>query len=378
MKARPSEEKMWHCVVLGPRYSFATQSLCMIFVNFRPWNFMVQAGQKRKRICGHPCNAPQMWYDSDLGFFLLELKAEMRLMNLDEFGIWQLWPVSCFLRLGQGPYSLRDPQVARAGPADSAEKALSGKSWGTSEATGTVDQTRAKVQGFCLDVFPECVARVPVSLWGPGSWKCVSLDVVPPFATVRNRSREVAMAVPLQRLRKPAARLGEVFFLRTKWAKGVWGQSWQNPRFWSIFVGHVPDGNWVTVGYRFPHARSKGIAWKGPWRYNLGGDIETGIEWGQRQRHCLERWIRWELNGYFSVCLSLTLPAVSVGLRCGTIMVARIRRNFCQYTDVKLGSFGRGDENMKWGWSVRYRDWNRMEWSEARGNGILLGKVETQ
>ena len=59
-------------------------------------------------------------------------------------------------------------------------------------------------------------------------------------------------------------------------------------------------------------------------------------------------------------------------------MVARIRRNFCQYTDVKLGSFGRGDENMKWGWSVRYRDWNRMEWTEARGNGILLGKVETQ
>jgi hypothetical protein len=157
-----------------------------------------------------------MWYDSDLGFFLLELKAEMRLMNLDEFGIWQLWPVSCFLRLGQGPYSLRDPQVARAGPADSAEKALSGKSWGTSEATGTVDQTRAKVQGFCLDVFPECVARVPVSLWGPGSWKCVSLDVVPPFATVLNRSREVAMAVPLQRLRKPAARLGEVFFFANK------------------------------------------------------------------------------------------------------------------------------------------------------------------
>ena len=102
-------------------------------------------------------------------------------------------------------------------------------------------------------------------------------------------------------------------------------------------------------------------------------DVETGIEWNrmrpERQRHCLERW---ELNGYFSLCLSLTLPGVSVGLeeisvsvgceirklgkggrkyaslfdsstpicgnpmatsrlRCGTIMVARIRRKFCQY-----------------------------------------------
>ena len=36
-------------------------------------------------------------------------------------------------------------------------------------------------------------------------------------------------------------------------------------------------------------------------------------------------------HGYFSLCFSLTLPAVSVGLRCGTIMVARIGRKFCQY-----------------------------------------------
>ena len=36
-------------------------------------------------------------------------------------------------------------------------------------------------------------------------------------------------------------------------------------------------------------------------------------------------------HGYFSLCLSLTLPAVSVGLRCGTIMVAKIRKNFCEY-----------------------------------------------
>ena len=40
---------------------------------------------------------------------------------------------------------------------------------------------------FWLTFFPECVARVPVSLWGFGQ----------PFAHVRNRSRELATAVPM-------------------------------------------------------------------------------------------------------------------------------------------------------------------------------------
>jgi len=42
--------------------------------------------------------------------------------------------------------------------------------------------------------FPECVARVPVSLW---KLKVCSLDVAQLFATVRNRLREGRMAVPL-------------------------------------------------------------------------------------------------------------------------------------------------------------------------------------
>ena len=48
--------------------------------------------------------------------------------------------------------------------------------------------------------FPECVARVPVSLWGSGGWGCVrsTLRLWPqPFATVRNRSYELRMAVPM-------------------------------------------------------------------------------------------------------------------------------------------------------------------------------------
>ena len=47
-------------------------------------------------------------------------------------------------------------------------------------------------------VFPECVARVPVSLWGSGGWGCVRSGCVyvrnrsQPFATVRNRSQPFA------------------------------------------------------------------------------------------------------------------------------------------------------------------------------------------
>ena len=59
-------------------------------------------------------------------------------------------------------------------------------------------------------IFPECVARVPVSLWGSGGWGCVRstlrLRLQPsatvrnrsqPSATVRNRPREGCMAVPM-------------------------------------------------------------------------------------------------------------------------------------------------------------------------------------
>ena len=63
-----------------------------------------------------------------------------------------------------------------------------------------------------LAMFPECVARVPVSLWGCGGWAvfarcCATVRNRPQpsatvrnrsqsFATVRNRSREGHMAVP--------------------------------------------------------------------------------------------------------------------------------------------------------------------------------------
>ena len=49
-------------------------------------------------------------------------------------------------------------------------------------------------------IFPECVARVPVSLWGSGGWGCVRSTLLlrsQPFATVRNRPRDCYMAVPM-------------------------------------------------------------------------------------------------------------------------------------------------------------------------------------
>ena len=66
---------------------------------------------------------------------------------------------------------------------------------------------------FAAGIFPKCVARVPVSLWGSGAEgvfarRCVYVRNRPqpsatvrnrpqPFATVRNRSRDPRMAVPM-------------------------------------------------------------------------------------------------------------------------------------------------------------------------------------
>ena len=49
-------------------------------------------------------------------------------------------------------------------------------------------------------IFPECVARVPVSLWGSGGWGCVRSTLRlrrQPLATVRNRPQYCYMAVPM-------------------------------------------------------------------------------------------------------------------------------------------------------------------------------------
>ena len=61
-------------------------------------------------------------------------------------------------------------------------------------------QTNVQLSSAFYFLVPECVARVPVSLWGSGGWGCVRSTLrsrAQPSATVRNRSREDRMAVPM-------------------------------------------------------------------------------------------------------------------------------------------------------------------------------------
>jgi len=59
--------------------------------------------------------------------------------------------------------------------------------------------------------------------------------------------------------------------------------------------------------------------------------IETGIDWNRMRPEAKallgKVGTQWLL---FFISLSLTPTGVSVGLRCQTISVARIRRNLCQ------------------------------------------------
>ena len=103
--------------------------------------------------------------------------------------------------------------------------------------------------------FPECVARVPVSLWGSGGWGCVRSTLrlwsqpfatvrnrpqpfatvrnrSQPFATVRNRSREDRMAVPMGSFAEVVLFGG---FRRLCFvSRGRRGTSWHSDVFWNV------------------------------------------------------------------------------------------------------------------------------------------------
>ena len=68
------------------------------------------------------------------------------------------------------------------------------------EARSTKAHWSIEEPGRLEQFFPECVARIPVSLWGSGGWGCVRSTLrlrSQPSATVRNHSREGPMAVPM-------------------------------------------------------------------------------------------------------------------------------------------------------------------------------------
>ena len=88
-------------------------------------------------------------------------------------------------------------------------------------------------------VIPECVARVPVSLWGSGGWGCVRSTLrlwSQPFATVRNRPQPFAWG-PYGRAYGKFYRGGPFWRFQTSGcfvSRGRRGTSWHSDVFWNV------------------------------------------------------------------------------------------------------------------------------------------------
>ena len=99
------------------------------------------------------------------------------------------------------------------------------------------------------NVFPECVARVPVSLWGSGGWGCVRSTLrlwsqpsatvcnrLQPSATVRNRPQPSARS-PYGRAYGKFCRGGPFWRFQTCRcfvSRGRRGTSWHSDVFWNV------------------------------------------------------------------------------------------------------------------------------------------------
>ena len=91
---------------------------------------------------------------------------------------------------------------------------------------------------YHVTFFPECVARVPVSLWGSGGWGCVRSTLLPrpqPFATVRNRPQPFVWG-PYGRAYGKFCRGGPFWRFPTSGcfvSRGRRGTSWHSDVFWN-------------------------------------------------------------------------------------------------------------------------------------------------
>ena len=112
------------------------------------------------------------------------------------------------------------------------------------------------------------------------------------------------------------------------WGKGI---AW-----WSVLGGAFGE---AIERLESKEARGKGIAW---W--------SQGLEATSVSNRCYGK--DWKVAGGCGWDCSRRL--VFVGLRCGTIMVAKIRRNFCQHSML----------------------WERVEWKGVREKGIAWGTSE--
>ena len=96
---------------------------------------------------------------------------------------------------------------------------LGQRSWEQSADANLHDVRVCMVWMFIgIGIFPECVARVPVSLWGSGGWGCVRSTLLPrpqPFATVRVRTVWPCLWEVLQRW--SFLEVSDVWLLRFAW-----------------------------------------------------------------------------------------------------------------------------------------------------------------
>ena len=106
--------------------------------------------------------------------------------------------------------------------------------WVFQQTETMVDHPTEWLVGQCLWIccFPECVARVPVSLWGSGGWGCVRSTLrsrAQPFATVR--------AIPYGRACGKFCRGGPFWRFQTSGcfvSRGRRGTSWHSDVFWNV------------------------------------------------------------------------------------------------------------------------------------------------
>ena len=143
----------------------------------------------------------------------------------------------------QGQWSPRPPRYTSTTlPCDMESTMMMGSSgcfFNSSMRSRRTWRGTAKNEQNQLAIFPECVARVPVSLWGSGGWGCVRSTLLPrpqPFATVRNRPQPFARS-PYGRAYGKFCRGGPFWGLQTCRcfvSRGRRGTSWHSDVFWNV------------------------------------------------------------------------------------------------------------------------------------------------
>ena len=125
--------------------------------------------------------------------------------------------------------------------------------------------------------FPECVARVPVSLWGSGGWGCVCSTLrlrSQPFATVRNRSQPFARS-PYGRAYGKFCRRGHFWRFQTSRcfvSHGRHGTSWHSDVFCNV-------SKMVLCGRRNTFATFSEDALQFSWQAQHFGRVHRHFTW---------------------------------------------------------------------------------------------------